>query len=333
MATAQTRMTASHSADGFPDDQIIDVFNRIPFIQAKEGFMVEEKYSVAPNKVSGSKVGHIDFSFEEKFSYAPLYQMSITTNDFYFMAKKPFLDYETNHYHFPQFYTDTLTLSWFNRNGVLVGEGVDPLHRGASDSFFVLNPKGKPFFKTVSQEEYIHFLLAIMQGKIDEKQKHLDEYAVRNGAPPPGIDPSNTKVMAMIAQNLKADSLWIDYYHRRIKEYTALLAYMTEGEKKQRAYAITPKLVAIEHDKQNHLKESIQGGMPFELLTKKEDAAAIFPLYEFNSAFFDPKLSAGAVQLMVFWDINGSGLKDFAQKIKEQFFPQINFKAFANIMY
>jgi hypothetical protein len=333
IGAAQVKKDVLKSAEGFPGDQILEVFNRIPFIQSKDGFTLQGKYHVNPNIIMGVKRGYVDFTFEEKFSYALLYKMSILTNDFSFMAQKPFLSYETAHFHFPDFYNDTIALSWVNRGGVMVGQGADK-HSAVSDSFFVLNPRGKPFFKPVTQEEYIHFLLVLLQDHIDQRQKHLDDHASRNGAPPPGVDPDNTKVMAMIEQNLKADSVWIDYYRRRIKEYTTLLASMTEAEKKQRAYAITPKVLAVQNDKQGRVKESIEGGIPSELLRNKEDASTIVPLYEFNPSFFDPKLSPGAVQLMLFRDINASfRLKEFPEKIREQFFPDVDFKAFANLMY
>jgi hypothetical protein len=336
VANAQggVKATALHSADGFPGDQILQVFNEMPFVKSKDGFTVEAKYRLNSNLVMGVKRGYVDFLFQEKFSYTPLFHISMTTNDFSFLARGQLFDQETTRFHFPDFYRDTIVLSWTDQNGIVVGQPNDPKRISASNHFFLLNPKAKPFFNSVTQEEYIRFLLALIQDHIDQRQKHLNEHAARNGAPPPGVDPSNEKVMAMIAQNLKADSLWVDYYRRRMKEYTTLLTSMTAAEKKQAAFAITPKFMASEKDKHGQLKDIIEGGMPFELLRNKEEASVIIPLYEFNSSFFDPHLSPGAIQLMVFREISVPGKpSDAALKIKDQFFTGSNFKAFEGVMY
>jgi hypothetical protein len=322
------------SAEGFPGGQILEVFNRIPFIKTPDGFEVKGSYHVNANPMLPAHRGIVNWDFEEKFSNAPLYRITLLTNDFSFMAQKSLLGEETAHFHFPDFYTDTLALSWFTHNGVQLAQGVDRRHSSLSDTFFVLNPRGRAFFKPVSQEEYLHFLLLLLQDRMDQRKKHLSQHYASGGRPPEGIDPSNARAMAIVARNLRADTLWINYYQQRMNEYKTLLATMSAEQKNQRAYAITPKVMVVENDKKGNLKEAFQGGFPFELLRNKDDAATIIPLYEFNPSFFDPHLPPAAVQVMVFRDINGTTRpKEFDRKIREQFFPGIDFKAFASLMY
>ena len=318
------------STEGFPGKEIIETFHRIPFIKAADGFEVQERFLVMANPVPGAKKGNVWFNFEEKFSGSPLYQVTIVTNDFSFLARKSLMDAETRHFQFPDLFTDTVLLSYFNRDGMIIGQGADP-HR-TTDSFYLLNPKGRAFFKPVTREEYIRFLVALLQDRLNEKNKHFTQF--RGGKLPDGIDPNNTKAVSLVVRNVRADSVWINYYEKRISEYNVMLAAMSNLEKQERAFAIIPKTPAIENDKQGHLKEEIQGGFQYELLVNKQDAANIIPLYEYNPTFFDPRLSPPSVQLMVFRGMNPSDkTKEFGQKMKQEFWPSLDFRAFARLMY
>jgi len=87
-------------------------------------------------------------------------------------------------------------------------------------------------------------------------------------------------------------------------------------------------------DKKGRNISSITGYLPYELSDNIEEGST-YPLFHFNSSFFDHKLNKTSIQLLVISnsqkEMNEKG--SLQELLRKSFFPFIDYKALAALMY
>jgi hypothetical protein len=326
------------SVAGFPSYEIYQVFNKIPFINHPVGFDTKEGTSIQLDKQFNVYTGYLMLGFPRYWRLGDkielqgeYYNINIICNTFKSLVRESILDQDADILHFPQFISDTTPFQYRMINGALVGEGQARPQYWQSRDIFMLNPKQKPCFVPVTTEEYIRFLTQKLTHDIEEDAKSIDNYEkllvqMRAETPQPKDLPSNERGQTVARNRL-------DLYKRKLKEYQDKAAHLSEKEKKEPVTVMYPEMI-LTMDKKGNPITPLTGYLPYEIYTPEAKVSKVMKLFHYNMDFFDPKLPKTAVQLMLFFYLNGYEKRDpFETRIRNEVFPSVDFKALQGLMY
>ena len=327
------------SVPGFPSYEIYQVFNKIPFITHPVGYDTKEGTSVQLDKQFNIYTGFMMLGFPRYYRFkdkielqGEYYHIVVYCNSFLQLVRESILDKEADILHFPKFISDTTPFKYRIINGALVGEGQARPEYWQSRDIFMLNPRQKPCFIPVTTEEYIRFFILKLTHDIDEQTKSLDDYekvlAEERAETPQPQSLHQNEIAQTVAKN------WLDLHKRKLKEYQDMAAHLTEKEKKEPVTVMYPADVIMGMDKKGNPITPLNGYLPYEINRPEVKSIKVMKLFHYNMDFFDPRLPKTAVQLMLFFYLNGYEQRDpFETRIRNEVFPNVDFKALQGLMY
>lgn len=326
---------------GFNTAGITTMVNKIPVIQQPVGYDVVES-EVAFNDRSGPIHGRVGIGISRLYLFkgkqdrqGEYPQVGFLLNRLSeLMRESYFLSEDTRKANLPAMYSDTMEFRSETRNGQQVW--VSTNQPDYEYQIIMINPKGKPCFIPATKEQLVKLWISKLSIEIDKYRKLIEDnksyLADQKGKT------GNEQVIKNLEEGIISYNLWLDYILQKKKAYEDKLASLSAAERNQPAEVGMPVNLAATVKKGKQV-EKVTGDMRDELIdmmpgsvTKKHG------VYIYNPDFFDPKLPRTAIQLILIKDTFKIGERfDSDQKVKkllkEKFFPELDYKALAGMMY
>jgi len=318
---------------GFASNRVFDVFNQIPVINQPKGFDVRQSTSI---RLSGNVYkGHLIVGLPRYYRWGqgPLlkegeyYMTHIYINDREELRNvySHLFSEETDKLKMPPIYTDTFAISYQMINGTMVGKA----RSRVNENMYILNPRMRACFIPVTKEQFVKLWIGKLGLDIAKEKKKIQEFTGQLNDLKDYPEP-----LANLKQTIKMSEIWMDFLQEKKRVYEQKLASLTEAEKKAHAYAATPKEMAVLMVKGKYV-DKVTGDMADEM-ADLIDGKNKTPLFHFNPDFFDSKLPKTAFQLIVIRDGFRQAWNEKSELmpvIEKEFFPNIDFKALAALMY
>jgi hypothetical protein len=316
---------------------LFQAIESIPFFSQPKGMDIQENY-IFYNKEgnNGTLLFSMNLFYKDKggkinanTNEPPA--ISVTLNE-----PKLLMDPNTIFYHsespssLPVMFTDTLPIHYSELNGGRVGQLYD--ERGKNKKF-VINPRHTTLFRPVTKEEYLKYFIEKLNGEIKEDSLH--QIQMNAELAPLKNDPSLKATLDEVERINDGMLKYAAFRKKKKQFYERKLATLSPADKKARAYRIGHKDVAMPMKDGNPVEE-ISGHLEYEPVEENEDLVFKLPVFTFNNKFFDQKLPAGAISLIVISspfkenDVNPPALKEIVER---EVFPYISYKLLADKMY
>ncbi|MFL5742480.1 MAG: hypothetical protein ACJ75B_19810 [Flavisolibacter sp.] len=322
----------------FNANSIYTIINRIPFITSPKGFDVSENTNL---RLEGNHYeGSLLTGFPKYYRYqnGPIQKqgeycihiISINNPSRLFDAHSKVLQTESDHLHLPDIFTDTFAITYKIMNNYPVGYAINTF-ANSNGRLFILNPRHRACFIPVTKEEFLKLWIGKLGLDIAEREKGMEDLkeSIRSLS-----QNAATKNQTADLEKVQQGSLrWLDFLKEKKKEYERRLSSMSSAEKKEPASYSMPKNVAMMQDRSGNYLEKISGHLPYEP-DEGAEAFEVRPLFRLNPDFFDNRLPATSMQLIVFSDCYSEESKDGLKAVlDEEFYPKIDWKDIAALMY
>jgi len=309
---------------GFKIDALFEIINRLPAITQPKGYDVQERFTISTE----GKVYKARLSIP--LLNPPPLHIFINDPQQLMNPQSILFPEETRSLQLPEIFSDTFAITYKKINGVNVGTGI---HAEFNSNLLlhVLNPRHSRFFKPVTKEQYLRFWIGKLTLDINRDSKQLEE------------SKSNLKLMAdnaalkstipEIEKSITAFIKWISYLKAKKQQFQKRLDGLSTDEKKAPAYYAMYTDAPAMIDQNGKYVENISGHLPYEP-AEDNDTLNRTPLYNFAKDPFDPKLPKTAFQLIIIKDPFSEGKKNrIKELIDKEFYPLLNFKDIAQLMY
>jgi len=325
---------------GFKIKEVFNVINQIPVIANPKGYNVQEWFEKPESGPVYSTTLLINFYYYYRYqngevqyhnSHPPTISISINDPEDLMNSQSTVFNEETGALHSPVMFTDTFPISYKSINGYPAGEGVFTTF-GRSLRIWVLNPRGRRFFRPITKEEYLKVYIEYLRKEVETGTKGLVE----------GRDALKEMENNELLKNSLSDfrniqnamTKWVDFEKSKKEYYEKKLAALTPEQKRAPAVYAIYKDVANIKDRQGNYVDRISRHLPYEPLEETKDTIVTKALFTFNEKAFDTQLPKTAIQLMVIRDAYDEGDKHFLKEfLDREFFPNIPLKQLAALMY
>lgn len=326
----------ARTVQGVRTGEVFDVFNKIPFINSPKGYDVHEGRNVMLSADKRIYKAFFSIGFPRLYRYkkgklekqGEFAHIYLYANDVDMLMEQSgrLFPTETGNFNLPQFFIDTPSITYTPINGTTVGISKTWNNFG----LYILNPLQTPLFKPLTKEVFAKFWIRKLQSEIEVEQRHLKEKKAdlnRFSA-----DPALHALIPDTKTGISINELWINYYEERKSYYEQKLQSMSASEKKEPALGCEPKTQPVAQIK-GSIVEKLTGYLSGELADDIKEAKA-YPIFQYNTSFFNPQLPKSAIQLLVIQQAGKLDTKDaFTKQMETEVYPHIDFKALTTLMY
>jgi hypothetical protein len=305
---------------GFKIKEVYEIVNRVPAIAHPVGYDVNEWFAHSTSGKRYTASMHINFfkyyryqngKVERSTAHAPTITVSVNQSKDLMDWQSYLFSEETEALHAPPIFTDTFEITYKEINGCRVGEGVNT-SAGTKVKFWVLNPKGRRFFRPVTKEEYLKVFIENLRKKVEADEKGLTE--AKEALAQMENNPLLKKGADDFRQVYNNQVKFVNFEKSKLAHYRKSLATMTAQEKSSPAFCAFYTQKPIRDDNGNYIEKNF-GELLYAPLESTQDTVGTMPLYTYYEKAMDDRLPKTAFQLITVYDAfdmeNTSELKKF----------------------